>query len=353
MNLDRESLFMTTLYVTHERYRDHKMQSYNHPEHPGRIEAVWKVLAEAGLTERMQTIEATPVNDQQILRVHTQDHLNALKMVSGQERMLMFDQDTYALPESPDIARLSAGGIVNAVDAVMMGVVDNALAAVRPPGHHSTPNRAMGFCILSNVAIAVRQAQVVYGIKRVMVVDYDVHHGNGTQDVFYEDGDVLFVSTHQYPFYPGTGAIKDTGAGAGKGATLNVPLRAGHGDSSYKAIFEKVLWPAARRFKPELIIVSAGFDAHHVDPIAMMALSHTGYATLSRELKAMAEELCGGKIIFAMEGGYDVMALAHGMRNIAHILLDEDEISDIYGKAGEIEPDIAPMIEQLQSLHGL
>jgi acetoin utilization deacetylase AcuC-like enzyme len=130
-------------------------------------------------------------------------------------------------------------------------------------------------------------------------------------------------------------------------------LRAGHGDSSYKAIFEKVLWPAARRFKPELIIVSAGFDAHHVDPIAMMALSHTGYATLSRELKAMAEELCGGKIIFAMEGGYDVMALAHGMRNIAHILLGEDEISDIYGKAGEIEPDIAPMIEQLQSLHGL
>lgn len=344
---------MTTLYVTHERYRDHKMASYSHPEHPGRIEAVWQVLEKAGLTERMQTMKATPVSDQQILRVHTQEHLNALNMVAGQERMLMFDQDTYALPESPDIARLSAGGIVNAVDAVLSAQVDNALAAVRPPGHHATPSRAMGFCILSNVAIAVRQAQVVHGIKRVMVVDYDVHHGNGTQDVFYEDENVLFVSTHQYPFYPGTGAIKDIGIGAGKGATLNIPLRAGHGDSSYKDIYEKVLWPVARRFKPELIIVSAGFDAHHVDPIAMMALSHHGYAYLTRELKAMAKELCGGKIVFAMEGGYDVMALAHGMRNIAHVLLEEDEISDIYGKAGEIEPDVAPMIAQLQMLHSL
>lgn len=344
---------MTTLYVTHERYRDHRMPSYQHPEHPGRIEAVWNVLQEAGLTERMQTMNATPINEQQILRVHTQEHLNALNMVAGQERLLMFDQDTYALPKSPDIARLSAGGIVNAVDAVLSGQVDNALAAVRPPGHHATPQRAMGFCLLSNVAIAVRQAQVVHGIKRVMVVDYDVHHGNGTQDVFYEDENVLFVSTHQYPFYPGTGAIKDIGMGAGKGTTLNVPLRAGHGDSSYKQIYEKVLWPAARRFKPEFILVSAGFDAHHVDPIAMMALTHHGYAHLSRELKAMADELCGGKIVFAMEGGYDVLALAHGMRNIAHVLLGEDEISDIYGKAGEIEPDVAPMLDQLQMIHGL
>jgi acetoin utilization deacetylase AcuC-like enzyme len=344
---------MTTLYVTHERYRDHKMQSFSHPEHPGRIEAVWQVLAEAGLTERMQTMNATPVSDQQILRVHTQEHLNALNMVGGQERMLMFDQDTYALPESPDIARLSAGGIVNAVDAVLSGQANNALAAVRPPGHHSTSNRAMGFCLLSNVAIAARQAQVMHGIKRVLIVDFDVHHGNGTQDIFYEDENVFFVSTHQYPFYPGTGALKDTGLGLGKGTTLNVPLRAGHGDTSYKTIYEKVLWPAARRFRPELIIVSAGFDAHHVDPIAMMALSHNGYAYLCRELKAMAAELCGGKIVFAMEGGYDVMALAHGMRNIAHVLLEEDEISDIYGKAGEIEPDISPMIDQLQAIHTL
>jgi acetoin utilization deacetylase AcuC-like enzyme len=342
---------MTTLYVSHERYRDHKMPSYNHPEHPGRIEAVWQVLAEAGLIERMQTMTATPVNEQQILRVHTQEHLNSLNMVSGQERMLMFDQDTYALPESPDIARLSAGGIVNAVDAVLSGQVDNALAAVRPPGHHATPNRAMGFCILSNVAIAARQAQVIHGIKRVLIVDFDVHHGNGTQDVFYEDENVLFVSTHQYPFYPGTGAIRDIGKGAGKGTTLNMPLRAGHGDASYKRLYESVLWPVARRFKPELIIVSAGFDAHHVDPIAMMSLSHRGYAQLSRELKAMADELCGGKIIFAMEGGYDVMALAHGMRNIAHVLLGEDEISDIYGDAEDIEPDIVPIIDQLQEIH--
>jgi acetoin utilization deacetylase AcuC-like enzyme len=185
-----------------------------------------------------------------------------------------------------------------------------------------------------------------------MIVDYDVHHGNGTQDIFYEDGSVLFVSTHQYPFYPGSGALRDTGRGAGAGTTANIPLPAGHGDSSYTAIYERFLMPLARRFRPQLILVSAGFDAHHVDPIAMMRLTHPGYALLTRQLKQLADELCGGKIVFVMEGGYDVQALAHGMRNVAHVLLNEDNISDPYGAAPGHDPDAARLIDQLLEEHG-
>jgi len=344
---------MTTLYVTHESYKDHKMLGHRHPEHPGRIEAVWDVFKEAKLTDRMQIITPETVSDEQILRVHTQKHLDTLAMISKQDEMMMYDQDTYALPESPEIARLSAGGVVAAVDAVMTGRVDNALAAVRPPGHHATPTRAMGFCILSNIAIGARQAQAVHGAKKVMIVDYDVHHGNGTQDVFYDDGSVLFVSTHQYPYYPGTGALTDIGRGEGDGATLNIPLRSGHGDKSYKMLFEKVIRPAAQRFQPDLIMVSAGFDAHHIDPLAMMQLSHTGYAHLTRDLKQMADEICDGKIVFVMEGGYDLPALAHGMRNVAHVLLGEDEISDYYGASNQREPEVEPLIEQLLELHSL
>ena len=344
---------MTTIYVTHEVYRDHQMAGYGHPEHPGRIEAVWEAFKQAGLTARLHSVKPEPVTDQMILRVHTKEYLVVFDSIAVLDKMTMLDQDTYALPQSPEIARLSAGGAVTAIDAVMTGEAKNALAAVRPPGHHATLTRGMGFCLLSNVAIAARHAQVEYGIKRIMIVDFDVHHGNGTQDIFYEDPDVLFVSTHQYPFYPGTGHLRSIGDGEGVGATLNIPLPPGHGDKSYADLYEKVLWPVARRFRPELILVSAGFDAHHVDPLAMMRLTHTGYAHLSRELKRMADELCDEKIVFVMEGGYDLQALAHGMRNIAHVLLEEDEISDFYGAASGKDPDVGQLIGQLQQIHNI
>jgi acetoin utilization deacetylase AcuC-like enzyme len=344
---------MTTVYVTHTRYKEHDMTGYNHPEHSGRIVAVWNTLQEAGLTNRMNVITPTIVTDEAILRVHTQEHLDTLRWISGQEKMVMYDSDTYALPDSAEIARLSAGGVIAAIDAVCKGEANNALSAVRPPGHHATPTRAMGFCILSNIAIGARHAQAVHGLKRVMIVDFDVHHGNGTQDVFYADDSVLFVSTHQYPFYPGTGTLNDVGAGRAKGTTVNVPLRAGYGDATYATVYKDILLPIARRFQPELILVSAGFDAHHVDPLAMMRLTHHGYTHLARELVQMANELCGGKIVFVMEGGYDLKALSHGMRNVAHVLLGEDQISDPYGEAPGTEPDNGKLIEDLQSIHSL
>lgn len=344
---------MTTVYVTHSRYPEHHLP--NHPEHAGRIRSVWQKIEQAGLHSRLRQVEAAPLDPALILSVHTPRYLDVLNWLTTQQTLVHIDADTYALPVSYEIARLSAGGVINALDEVLSGRAKNGLAAVRPPGHHALADRGMGFCILGNIAIAARYAQRAYGLERVMIVDYDVHHGNGTQDMFYDDDSVLFVSSHQFGnFYPGTGALHETGTGKGAGYTVNFPVPAGHGDPSYSALYESVLWPLAQRFQPQLILVSAGFDAHWSDPIAMMRLSLTGYDHLSRQLIAMAETLCDGKIVFVMEGGYDLEALGHGMRNIAHALLGDTEVSDPYGKPeSAAQPDILPLIQKLKQVHKL
>ena len=342
---------MTTAYATHSRYVGHDLPG--HPEHAGRIRAVWETLGQAGLTNRMQLIEPDKVSDEQILAVHSEQYLKMFDSVVDSEYGVQFDADTYALPESPEIARLSTGGVISVVDAVLNGQADNGLAVVRPPGHHATPQRPMGFCLLGNVAIAVRHAQNAFNLKRILIVDFDVHHGNGTQDVFYDDDSVLFISTHQYPFYPGTGRMDEIGVDRGKGYTVNIPLSGGQGDEAYTNIYEQIIWPVARRFQPEMIMVSAGFDGHWVDPLAGMRLSLTGYAHLTRELLRMSDELCDGKIVFVMEGGYDLTALGHGVRNIAHALLGDNEISDPLGQSRHNSSGIEALIANLRHLHNL
>jgi acetoin utilization deacetylase AcuC-like enzyme len=345
---------MSTVYVTHPRYTEHDLPG--HPEHAGRIRAVWDQMRASGLLERIKTLEPQPVDEDLILAVHTAKYRDLLRwMESTGQRSVHLDPDTYAGPTSYEIARLSAGGVVMAVDEVLSGRADNALAAVRPPGHHAMPGHAMGFCILGNVPIAVRYAQKQYGVGKVMIVDYDVHHGNGTEAMFYDDDSVLFVSTHQYPFYPGTGAVTDTGTGKGEGYTINIPMAGGQGDRNYSAVFERIVWPAAERFKPELIIVSAGFDAHWTDPLASMRLTNTGYAHLSRELVKMARQFCRGKIVFALEGGYNLAALSHGVRNIGHVLVGDSEVSDPLGppRDSRPQPNIDLLIEQIRSVHRL
>jgi acetoin utilization deacetylase AcuC-like enzyme len=345
---------MTTAYITHQRYLEHRIVGYNHVENPNRLLSVWAAMDEGKLTGRMMPLEPLMAEKAHLLAVHTPDLIARYEQLEAENRAAMIDPDTYALPTSYGIARLSAGGVIRAVQAVVTGEADNALAAVRPPGHHATPDRAMGFCLLSNVAIGAQYALDHLNLTRVLIVDYDVHHGNGTQDVFYNDDRVFFLSLHQYPFYPSTGKITETGAGKGKGYTLNVPLSAGHGDKSYAQAFEQIVWKAARRYRPELIIVSAGFDAHWRDPLGMMRLSLTGYAHITRELIRMAQELCDGKIVFVMEGGYDLEALGNGVRNIAHALLGEDEVSDPLGDAGgKGEPDAQPVFDEIARLHGL
>lgn len=342
---------MTTAYVTHPLYIDHDYPG--HPEHAGRIKAVWRELETSGLAARLLKLVPDEVSEELICSVHTPSYCAMLNVLPVQERTIMFDPDTYALPETGEVARLSAGGVVLAVDAVLTGQATNALAVVRPPGHHALAERGMGFCILGNVPIAVKHAQQAHGVKRVLIVDYDVHHGNGTQDMFYTDEDVLFISTHQFPFYPGTGRAEEIGAGRGRGTTMNIPLPPGVGDQGFAQVYEQLVWPAARRFQPEIIIVSAGFDAHWRDPLAQLRLSLVGYDHLTRELIRMADELCDGRIVFAMEGGYDLETLAHGWRNVAHALLGDDIVSDPIGTRQGQEPDLRPLIEYIASLHQL
>jgi acetoin utilization deacetylase AcuC-like enzyme len=266
----------------------------------------------------------------------------------------MLDANTYAGPGALEIARLSAGGAVDAVDAVCAGTVDNGLAAVRPPGHHAIADYGLGFCLLGNIAIAARHAQQKYGIERVLIVDYDVHHGNGTEAMFYDDPSILFISTHQYPLYPGTGAVTDVGTGAGVGYTINVPLPAYCGDANYTRIFDEIVWKAAERFQPQLVLVSAGLDAHWTDPLAGMKLTLNGYAHLSSELMRMADQYCSGKIVFVMEGGYDLDGLSHGISNIARLLLG-DAPTDPLGLPPNprAEPDISHLLARIKSLHNL
>lgn len=342
---------MTTVYATHPRYTDHDFPG--HPERADRIRAVWRGIDESGLGDRMVHLPVSEIDVHAILSVHTADHLDLLRTVSAAHRTTFLDPDTYAGPDALTIAMLSAGAVVGAVDAVLAGTAVNGIAAARPPGHHALGDRAMGFCLLGNVAIATRHAQAAYGIERVLIVDYDVHHGNGTEAMFYDDPSVLYVSTHQSPFYPGTGAATDIGTGPGEGFTLNIPLPGGSGDRTYAKVFDDVVWAAAERFRPQLVIASVGFDAFWADPLADMRLTLTGYSRIAAEVIAMAQRFCDGRVVFALEGGYDLEALRHGMGNIARQLLG-DEVVDPLGAPGTADAvDVSPLIAQLRSVHAL
>lgn len=346
---------MTTAFITHQRFLQHDMPG--HVEHAGRLRSVYKFIDDGNLRDKMDVYTPKPLHEEAILRVHARRHLDRLGDVEAlsDSRLTMIDADTYMTPTSYTLARMAADGACLAVEAVLDGEADNALAAIRPPGHHATPSRAMGFCLLNNVAIAARYAQHEYeDIQRVMIVDYDVHHGNGTQDVFYDDDSVLFISTHQSPLYPGSGMLEDVGHGAGEGYTLNVPLRAGTGDKGFAQIYKEVIWKAAERFQPDLILVSAGFDAHWGDPLGGLALTLDGFSHLNRELIAMAKTLCKGRIVFVMEGGYNLQAIGAGVANIARDLLGITPIDDPLGKRGNMnEPDIKHLIATVKGIHGL
>jgi acetoin utilization deacetylase AcuC-like enzyme len=227
-----------------------------------------------------------------------------------------FDADTPTSSRSFEAALRAAGGTLAAVDAVMAGAADNGFALVRPPGHHAVPERAMGFCLFNNVAVAAAHLRAAHGLERVLVVDWDVHHGNGTQDAFYADSHVLFMSSHQYPFYPGTGSAREVGRGEGEGFTLNVPLPSGCGDAEYLQAYLEVVEPVARQFRPEFVLISAGFDAHARDPLAEMEVSERGFAGLARLVARIARDVCGNRLVAVLEGGYDLAALGESVATV-------------------------------------
>jgi len=291
------------------RYLEHDM-GMGHPESPNRLRAIMQQLEQSGTMAQVTRIEPRMAEDEWITRVHTAAYLASLKQHAPTNGRVSLDPDTSMSPGSLTAAYLAAGGALAGIDAMMAKQVDHVFCAVRPPGHHAEANRAMGFCLLNNVAIAVRYAQKKHGLSRVLIVDWDVHHGNGTQHIFEDDPSVLFFSTHQFPHYPGTGRESERGRGAGEGYTINVPMEAGEGDDEYRAIFRKVLVPAAEEFKPELVIISAGFDAHKDDPLASMGLTEAGYAELTGIVAGIAKTYAQGRILSSLEGGYNLTALA-------------------------------------------
>ncbi|OQW43483.1 MAG: histone deacetylase [Nitrospira sp. HN-bin3] len=302
--------------VYHPAFLEHDMGP-GHPESPNRLRAIMQRLEESGTVAQLTRIEPRRAEDEWVTQVHSPSYVASLNRHAPTEGRVSLDPDTSMSPGSLHAAYLAAGGALAAVDAIMAHQVEHVFCAVRPPGHHAEAGRAMGFCLLNNVSIAARYVQKKYGVTRVLIVDWDVHHGNGTQHSFEEDPSVLFFSTHQYPHYPGTGRGTERGKGAGQGFTINVPMEAGEGDAEYHAIFLKALVPAADAFKPEFVIISAGFDAHKDDPLASMGLTEAGYADLTDIVAGIAKRHAKGRILSSLEGGYNLTALAHSVD--AHI----------------------------------
>ncbi len=285
-----------------------------HPEHAGRVDAILGYLAEAGLLDGLAALDVAAAPAASLALAHTPTYLAGLAATAGATPQHL-DPDTYVTPGSWSAACMAAGAAIAAVDAVVDGRADVALSLARPPGHHALADRAMGFCLLNNVAVAARHAQA-RGLARVAIYDFDVHHGNGTQAIFYADGSVLYVSTHQAGIYPGTGYAHERGAGDGAGCTLNVPLPAGAGDDAMAGAWEGVIEPAIRAFRPDIVLASAGFDASFRDPLAELRVTGAGFHAIGRRLADVADAVAGGRLVFALEGGYDLPALANGVANV-------------------------------------
>ncbi|MGQ0792974.1 MAG: histone deacetylase family protein [Deltaproteobacteria bacterium] len=298
--MKKVGIVLDKLYVDHDN-------GQGHPECADRALAIVEMLQETKLIDELVRIQPRDATKEEITLVHDADYYESLRATRGRPRVFL-DADTSTCPVSFDAAVRAAGGVLAAIEAVLSGEVDMAFPIVRPPGHHAERSRAMGFCLINNIAVGAAYLRSK-GFSRILVVDWDVHHGNGTQHIFEQSPEVLFFSAHQFPFYPGTGAHGEIGAGDGKGFTINVPLPAGMGNREYIKIFSEILTPVIEQFKPEFILVSAGYDSYFEDPLGGMAVKPDGFAQMTRFLKEAAQRHCGGKIVYVLEGGYNLEGL--------------------------------------------
>lgn len=335
-----------TALIADRRYMRH-VAGRVHPERPERVAAMID-MAEQLNRPALKTYAPREATIDEIGLCHRADYIEAVER-SAQLEHCDFDPDTHSSPGTWSTATLAAGGVLTAVEAVIDGAAQNAFAIVRPPGHHALPERAMGFCFFNNVAIAATWLVRVRGMRRVLIVDWDVHHGNGTQEIFYESPQVLYISTHQYPFYPGTGALDEIGAGAGSGFTVNAPMPATCGDGEYMRVFDDLLMPVAYQFKPEFILLSSGFDCHYRDPLGAMRVTENGFVAMTRRMKRLAAECCGGKVVAALEGGYDLKALADSGRAVLEELGRDADEPIVPAADGE---RVAPIIQRAQYFLG-
>jgi acetoin utilization deacetylase AcuC-like enzyme len=297
-----------TALVIDEAYGEHRAAP-GHPERADRIRALLPFAQEPGLLR----VAPRPATREEILAVHAEAHWTAVADSAGRP-FTFYDLDTSAGPRSFETALLASGGVLELADAVASGHADNGFAAVRPPGHHAESDRVLGFCLFNHVAVAARHLQRVHGMERIAVLDFDAHHGNGTQEIFWEDPDVLYVSLHEHPFYPGTGSAAERGGGAGEGATVNLPLAAGSGDAEVLDALRTAALPAVRSFAPDFLLLSAGFDAHRADPLANLEMTDAGFTDVGRAVMDAAADCCGGRVAAVLEGGYDLPALRASFR---------------------------------------
>jgi acetoin utilization deacetylase AcuC-like enzyme len=301
--------------VHHPDYLKHNTGQH-HPERPSRLEAVMQALETSGQAQQLVSLSADHDAESWVATVHDLAHMRLVQAASQRGRAAL-DPDTIVCSDSYTVALKAVAGTLAAADAVMQGRLSQVFCAVRPPGHHATTQRAMGFCLFNNVAVLARYLQQHHGLDNILIVDWDVHHGNGTQAIFEADPSVLFFSVHQYPFYPGTGAATETGYGRGQGFTMNIPLPAGTGDDTYIAIFEQQLLPRALAYRPDCVLISAGFDAHYADPLAQMRVTEEGYRRLTQVVKEIAATCCQQRLISVLEGGYNLEALGRSVQ--AHV----------------------------------
>jgi len=307
--------------VYHDIYLEHKTTD-GHPESPARLTAIIENLKSKGLYNELFQITPSPVETKWLTKIHTPEYIEQAKKSCEEDAGYLDTLDVPISPGSYEAALMAAGGLLSAIDAVMEGKIRNAFCAVRPPGHHAVEDGALGFCIFNNIAIGTRYIQEKYGLSKVLIVDFDVHHGNGTQAAFYDDPNVLYFSVHRYPFYPGTGSTAETGAGKGSNSIINVPLPAGSTDEDFLTAFEKKLIPAALSFSPDFVLVSAGFDAHEDDPLGGMKVTEQGYIRMTRIVNDIAQKYCEARLVSALEGGYNLQALAASVEAHIRILME-------------------------------
>jgi acetoin utilization deacetylase AcuC-like enzyme len=301
--------------VRDDFYKKH-INGYLHPECPERLEVIYEMLDQPELNGLFKKIFSREATEEEITAIHTPSYYRIVSDTALRRALTPLDPDTSAGPDSFRAAKLAAGGFLSLLEIIQDGLLGNGFALVRPPGHHAEANRAMGFCIFNNVAIGALYLIHKFNLKKVLIVDWDLHHGNGTQHSFYNNSQVLYFSTHQYPFYPGTGNFGDVGEGNGKGFTINVPLQPGAGDEEYGMIFKKILLPIASEFSPDFILVSAGFDIHFDDPLGGMRVTPEGFASLTRMLMDCAQQICNGKLAMVLEGGYGLKGLRDSVRAV-------------------------------------
>jgi acetoin utilization deacetylase AcuC-like enzyme len=323
-----------------------------HPESPERLREIYQMIEEEEMRSRpLGKVNPRPSTREELEMVHSPAYIDLVASTAGKPYVRL-DPDTSTCAKSYETALLAAGGLLELIKVVMQEKLNNGFALVRPPGHHAERSRAMGFCLFNNVAIGAHYALKNFSLQRVLIVDWDVHHGNGTQSSFYEDSRVLYFSTHRYHFYPGTGSTTEVGKGMGEGFNVNVPLSPGVGDTGYGIIFEKILKPIALEYQPQLILVSAGFDIHYMDPLGGMEVSEKGFARMSQILMEIAEATAQGKLVFTLEGGYNVAAQRKSVKAVLEELSQASplEKQDLLEKEKTDYPQIEPFILQVKEI---